>query len=206
MKTSKHRVIGLCEGINRWPVNSPHKGPVTRKMLPFGDVIMCGLIWDMVADHYLNQQRFIAHTKQTVFHGKSLTLDATRRMSHAARQSTVEYQTFNSQKVPHTSPSRASYGVLFVSIRKKRNTASWNTTNLLQSDKQMYDKTVEIQMYRAISPLSLTNVTNQSYISRVACNLHIKGGLSSVGDKRWWRPFSLQNILRVTHDTFPNRP
>ena len=27
-------------GIHRWPVNSPHKGPVTRKMLPFDDVIM----------------------------------------------------------------------------------------------------------------------------------------------------------------------
>ena len=26
--------------IHRWPVNSPHKGPVTRKMFPFGDVIM----------------------------------------------------------------------------------------------------------------------------------------------------------------------
>ena len=24
----------------RWPVNSPHKGPVTRKMFPFDDVIM----------------------------------------------------------------------------------------------------------------------------------------------------------------------
>ena len=27
-------------GIHRWPVNSPHKGPVTRKMYPFDDVIM----------------------------------------------------------------------------------------------------------------------------------------------------------------------
>ena len=27
-------------GIRRWPVNSPHKGPVTRKMFPFDDVIM----------------------------------------------------------------------------------------------------------------------------------------------------------------------
>ena len=26
--------------IHRWPVNSPHKGPVTRKMFPFEDVIM----------------------------------------------------------------------------------------------------------------------------------------------------------------------
>ena len=27
-------------GIHRWPENSPHKGPVTRKMFPFDDVIM----------------------------------------------------------------------------------------------------------------------------------------------------------------------
>ena len=27
-------------GIHLWPVNSPHKGPVTRKMFPFDDVIM----------------------------------------------------------------------------------------------------------------------------------------------------------------------
>ena len=32
-KTSKLRVTGLCEGINRWPVDSPHKGPVTGKYL-----------------------------------------------------------------------------------------------------------------------------------------------------------------------------
>ena len=30
-KTSKLRVNGLCGVIHRWPVNSPHKGPVTRK-------------------------------------------------------------------------------------------------------------------------------------------------------------------------------
>ena len=27
-------------GIHRWPVNSPHKWPATRKMFPFDDVIM----------------------------------------------------------------------------------------------------------------------------------------------------------------------
>ena len=27
-------------GIHRWSVNSPHKGPVMRKMIPFDDVIM----------------------------------------------------------------------------------------------------------------------------------------------------------------------
>ena len=39
-KTSKLRVTGFVLGIHRWPVNSPHKGPVTRKMFPFDDVIM----------------------------------------------------------------------------------------------------------------------------------------------------------------------
>ena len=32
--------LAFVRGIHRWPVNSPHKGPVTRKMYPFDDVIM----------------------------------------------------------------------------------------------------------------------------------------------------------------------
>ena len=39
-KTSKLRVTGFCVGNSPGPVNSPHKGPVTRKMFPFDDVIM----------------------------------------------------------------------------------------------------------------------------------------------------------------------
>ena len=39
-KTSKLRVTGLCVGNSSGPVNSPHKGPVPRKMFPFDDVIM----------------------------------------------------------------------------------------------------------------------------------------------------------------------
>ena len=31
--------LAFVWGIHRWPVNSPHKGPVTRKMFPFDDVI-----------------------------------------------------------------------------------------------------------------------------------------------------------------------
>ena len=41
-KTSKLRVTGLCAGIHRSPVNSLHKGPVTRKIFPFDEVIMIG--------------------------------------------------------------------------------------------------------------------------------------------------------------------
>ena len=39
-KTSKICVTGLCVGNSPGPVNSPHKGPVTRKMFLFDDVIM----------------------------------------------------------------------------------------------------------------------------------------------------------------------
>ena len=35
--------LAFVRGIHRSPVNSPHKGPVTRKMFPFDDVIMFNL-------------------------------------------------------------------------------------------------------------------------------------------------------------------
>ena len=39
-KTSKLCVPGLCAGNSPGSVNSPHKEPVTREMVPFDDVIM----------------------------------------------------------------------------------------------------------------------------------------------------------------------
>ena len=39
-KTWKLRITGLCAGNSPKPVNSQHKGPVTRKMFPFDGVIM----------------------------------------------------------------------------------------------------------------------------------------------------------------------
>ena len=38
-ETSKLRATGLCEGIHRWPVDSPHKRPAMRKMFPFDHII-----------------------------------------------------------------------------------------------------------------------------------------------------------------------
>ena len=51
-KTSKLRVTGLCAGNSPGPVNSPHKGPVTRKMFPFDDVIMEHALLCFVAVRY----------------------------------------------------------------------------------------------------------------------------------------------------------
>ena len=45
-KTSKLHVTGFVRGIHRWPVNSRHKEPMTRKMFPFDDFIMRGLTDD----------------------------------------------------------------------------------------------------------------------------------------------------------------
>ena len=58
-KTSKLRVTGLCVGNSPGPVNSPHKGPVTRKMFPFDDVIMLIKlsITPRVCDFKLGNQR-----------------------------------------------------------------------------------------------------------------------------------------------------
>ena len=42
--------LAFVRGIHRWPVNSPHKWPVTRKMFPLDDVIMINPLWnDLVA-------------------------------------------------------------------------------------------------------------------------------------------------------------
>ena len=41
-KNQSFASLAFVRGIRRWPVNSPHKGPVTRKMFPLDDVIMNG--------------------------------------------------------------------------------------------------------------------------------------------------------------------
>ena len=53
----RRRSLALVRGINRWPVYSPHKGPVTRKMFPFDDVIMHDWWWT----NYANSQRISSH-------------------------------------------------------------------------------------------------------------------------------------------------
>ena len=39
-KPQRSTSLTSVRGIHRWPVNSPHKWPVTRKMLPFDDIFM----------------------------------------------------------------------------------------------------------------------------------------------------------------------
>ena len=44
--------LAFVRGNHWWPVNSPYKWPVTRKMLPFDDVIMINLIITYVILRY----------------------------------------------------------------------------------------------------------------------------------------------------------
>ena len=62
--------------IHRGPVNSPHKWPVARKMLPFGDVIMMKLfifliLWficDWIKGHDRVKRRYNAVQYNTISH------------------------------------------------------------------------------------------------------------------------------------------
>ena len=42
-KRQSYALLAFVRWIQRWPVNSPHKRPVTGKMFPFDDVIMLAL-------------------------------------------------------------------------------------------------------------------------------------------------------------------
>ena len=46
--------LAFVWGIHRWPVNSPHKGPVTRKMSTFDDVIMNCMHWYKAKKEYVD--------------------------------------------------------------------------------------------------------------------------------------------------------
>ena len=72
--------LAFVRGIHRWPVNSPHKGSVTRKMSPFDDVIMIGhfdqssMSWHrpvaIMNTDYLSQIRLMPESRKISFiHG-----------------------------------------------------------------------------------------------------------------------------------------
>ena len=61
----KHQIsasLAFVRGIHRWPVDSPHQGPVTRKMVPFDYVIMCSYTLARTASHAHAHIQTYAHT------------------------------------------------------------------------------------------------------------------------------------------------
>ena len=53
-KHQRSASLAFVREIHRWPVNSPHKGPVTRKMFPFDDVICFNLTHPQLYIYFLN--------------------------------------------------------------------------------------------------------------------------------------------------------
>ena len=58
--------LASVRGIHRWPVNSPHKWPVTRKMFPFDDVIM------FLLPRYINIALLGFQTKYIIYEYKQM--------------------------------------------------------------------------------------------------------------------------------------
>ena len=53
--------MAFMREIHRGPVNSPHKWPVTRKMFPFGDVIMVCIVVSEFWGSYINDMHALIH-------------------------------------------------------------------------------------------------------------------------------------------------
>ena len=66
--------LAFVRGIHRWPVNSPHKWPVTREMSPFDDVIIIRcqqiregfILWRLLSLTHLPLEQ-VAAISQTIF-------------------------------------------------------------------------------------------------------------------------------------------
>ena len=68
--------LAFVRGICRWPVNSPHKGLVTRKMFPFDDVIM-----SFISDHVWGRLVMVSVSALLVFYAYSLTHQGRDKMA-----------------------------------------------------------------------------------------------------------------------------
>ena len=61
--------LAFVRGIHQWQVDSPHKGPVTRKMLPFDDLIMEWKSSDEMGPRTLRQSNL--RKVDLPYHGKA---------------------------------------------------------------------------------------------------------------------------------------
>ena len=56
--------LAFVRGFHRWPVNSPHKWPVTRKMFSFDDVIMIGILGHRLANIHVGVTNVVPRDQQ----------------------------------------------------------------------------------------------------------------------------------------------
>ena len=75
--------LAFVRGIHRWPVNSPHNGPVTRKMFPFDDVIMlCTIFTTSFVSVFIKRCQPPIPVLKVVYLEASLTLSVSANIIH----------------------------------------------------------------------------------------------------------------------------
>ena len=60
LKHQSSASLAFVRGLHRWPVNSPHKWPITRKIFPFDDLIMWYIdislfVWSLVDSRHFQK-------------------------------------------------------------------------------------------------------------------------------------------------------
>ena len=110
------RVTGLRAGNSPGPVNSPHKGPVTRKMFPFDDVIMSTQTLNCVnslrpSDAYWDRVTRIYVSKVTHFCVSQLTLIRSDNGLAADRRQAIIW---SNAGIVFTGPLRTSFSGILI--------------------------------------------------------------------------------------------
>ena len=72
--------LTFVTGIHRWPVNSPHKGPVTRKRFPIDDAIMHGTLRIGILIRHFHS--LLAQSTAGIWHQARTVLGSTAVVKH----------------------------------------------------------------------------------------------------------------------------
>ena len=86
--------LAFVRGIHRGPVNSPHKGPVTRKMFPFDDVIM---FYSLLHESWYGAVKYQIAWKGII---NSYKWDVDMQISHCIACMAIKYTLTSSSNFP----------------------------------------------------------------------------------------------------------
>ena len=84
--------LAFVRGIHRWPVKSPHKRPVTRKIIPFDDVIMNHTIFHDLVNQLSYNEKSVLRWNIAVHESSQWKYMCSRAIAHWALQSWRNWQ------------------------------------------------------------------------------------------------------------------
>ena len=179
--------LAFVMGIHRWPVNSHHKGPVTRKMSPFDDVLL-----DLVLLEYsgLNTRGV------NVVYNSETNVSVHKNTKGNMRQSIRAIFKYNTKRMAEPENTTVSY---FISIaihwkEKGQNnrlissmlalrTVIWKLVVLPASNSQTLSTNFWIFEPSGRIPLGISNGDHSLH----ATSLRVQADSIKTGLWRWWR-------------------